>query len=122
MNEDEMVSVCAECLARSCLLGRFQCENRTGKTVVKSRGELLALKRELKSWLRATTGDADQAPQTEEDVRELAEWAREQEGYTAPIFASYLIGECGLDHALCKRATWEVWPAVADEIARWEPS
>lgn len=132
--DDYVVTVCAACKFRFCLLGCVRCDSRKngdpGETTftvaeLRASGSL-----EHHSYWRIQPGDDFEMPKSIEDVKELVTnqrdksrsnplpgWSYEEHARTC---AGYLIEQLGLDEEQCRDAIRDIWPELSEaiEIAR----
>jgi len=124
--DDYVVTVCAACKFRFCLLEHKRCAARKNGDP----GELQFTVAELRasgsqehaSYWRAQVGDDRDMPKCIEDVVDLAGHMlrKPAPGFTseehARLFAGYLTEQLGLDPEQCRDAIREVWPEAAEAI------
>lgn len=124
--DDHLVSVCAFCRRRSCVLARnyrHYCQARRDNPHTNTEQIPLARLRELAlehpSYWRAEEGDDPDMPKSIEDVKELAEHQRARHHNEPELFAGYLTEQLGLDQAQCRDVLAGVWPEASAAIAKW---
>lgn len=131
--DDVIVTVCASCNRRCCLLhgGKRRCAARKAVvdfgTVERTVGQLRARPQpEHYSYWRAKEGDDPDMPKCIEDVKDLTAQQRKEAlekpeaGWTfeerARLHAGYLVHQLGLDPEQCRDAIRDVWPEAAAAI------
>lgn len=129
--DDFVVTVCAACKFRFCLLERKRCDARKNGDPGTLRFTVAELRasgsQEHYSYWRSQPGDDLEMPKCIEDVKDLAAHFRDRpdnESFAkvgmipADTFAGYLTEQLGLDYEQCRDALKDVWPEASESIER----
>ena len=128
LSDDFVVTVCAACRFRFCLLGCKRCDARKNGDPGETKATVAELRaagsQEHYSYWRAEPGDDFDMPKCIEDVKELAVTMRDRKPIFPPdeepgVFAGYLTEALGLDREQCRDAIRDVWPEAAAAIDKW---